>query len=139
MNRRSLLTGAFFLAIAFSQFWKEGLSGMTLLLAGVAFVVFILGFMGLELPKVTQVTGTANFMSDPGGSIVDAATKRAKQWVAGDDKVKQAILNPTDTLSRYLEVRPDVAAVENLIAVPPEFGRKGTTPEDPSSNPPPSG
>jgi hypothetical protein len=112
---------------------------MTLLLAGAAFVVFILGFMGMELPKPNQVGGTVEFMSDPGGSIVDAATKRAKQWVAGDDKVKQAILNPTDTLSHYLEVRPDITTLENNVPLPPQFGRKGTAPEDPTSNPPPSG
>ena len=121
-----MLTGAALFVLGIWHFWTEGPSSTALVLGGIAILVLVLGCIGKELPQPGEVAGMVNFISNPGRAIVDAATDSAKEWLADGDEKKRALLNPTETLAKYLEIRLDDLQDEPQPAPRPTgFGRKG--------------
>jgi len=125
MNLKTIGAGLLLLALAFWQFVTNGVGFNALVLGAGGLAVVLFGAMGRNI-EAERAQGTADFLTDPGGAIVDAATDRLGDWLGEATKPTQEEFDPDAAIARYLENRP---ASQPEPAEPrryvPRFGRKG--------------
>ena len=128
----SILVGSGLLAPAARAYLTGGFNGaaLTFLTAG-AFLIYR-GCRGIGITAAGDPTALADFVSNPAGALVDAATDQAEEWLT--EKRKPSVDEPSEfdaeaAFARYMANRPvcQPAAAE---ASPPmrRFGRKGLQP-----------
>jgi hypothetical protein len=130
MNLKTIGAGMLLLALAFWQFVMNGVGFNALVLGVGGLAVVLFGAMGRTV-EAERAQGTADFLTDPGGTIVDAATDRLGDWLGDATTPKQEEFDPDAAIARYLENRP---ASQSELAEPrrelPRFGRKGLGPAE---------
>ncbi|HEY0629679.1 MAG TPA: hypothetical protein VGD23_10160 [Sphingomicrobium sp.] len=125
MNLKTIGAGLVLLALAGWQFTTHGIGVNTLIFAAGGIAVVAFGAMGRTI-EANQARDTADFLTDPGGAIVDAATDRLGEWLGDVTKPKQEEFDPDAAIARYMANRPEPApaAAEPRLDLP-RFGRKG--------------
>lgn len=128
MNPKMISAGLLLLGLACWQYLMNGF-GFNAIVFGVGgAAVIIFGAMGRG-GDAEHVQVAADFLTDPGGAIVDAATDRLGDWIGEATSTKQAEFDPDAALARYMADRPvqppDVAQSGRTM---PTFGRKGIGP-----------
>lgn len=128
----SIVAGLGLLALAAGAYVFGGLTGtaMTFGIAG-AFLVFH-GCRGIGVSDAPDPTALTDFISNPAGSIVEAAAEQAGEWLTVKRKPAAADELPKfdadAALARYMANRPESPPSPPVLeAAPPVrgFGRKG--------------
>lgn len=125
MNLKTIGAGLLLLGLAFWQFMTNGIGFNALVLGAGGLAVMLFGALGRSV-AAERAQGTADFLTDPGGAIVDAATDRLGGWLGDVTQPKQEEFDPDAAIARYLEKRP--APRPEPSETPrrvPSFGRKG--------------
>jgi hypothetical protein len=128
----SIAVGAGLLAVAIGMA-AYGASLTTVLIFGAgALVLFYRGFQGQGVGTVEDVTAPMDFISNPAGAIVDAATDKVGEMLMEARRPAEPKEPPAfdadAALARYLANRPAPAPSSSAADPAParrQFGRKG--------------
>lgn len=125
MNLKTIGAGLVLLALAGWQLMTNGIGVNALIFGAGGLAVIVFGTMGRSL-EANRARETADFLTDPGGAIVDAATDRLGEWLGDVTQTKQEEFDPDAAVARYMTNRPDPApAAAEPRRDLPRFGRKG--------------
>ena len=125
----SILIGLGLLALAVGAYLTGGFSGATFAFGTASAFLIYRGCRGIGVTAAGDPTALSDFVSNPAGALVDAATEQAEEWLTERRKApvdEQPEFDADAALARYMANRP---AYQPAVAEAPPtvrgFGRKG--------------